>query len=755
MNEPPNPNAADEPRDFIREIVETDLAAGRHERIATRFPPEPNGYLHIGHAKSICLNFGIALQFDGACHLRMDDSNPTTEDEEYVRAIQRDVRWLGFDWGEHEYFASNYFERLYELAEGLIQDGHAYVDSSTEEEIREHRGTITEAGAPTPYRDRSAEESLDMFRRMRSGEFADGAHVLRARIDLAAPNMKMRDPLLYRIRHAHHYRTGDTWCIYPLYDFVHPLSDAMEGITHSICTLEFENNRELYDWVIEHCRVDARPRQYEFARLNLTYTVMSKRKLLELVQKGHVQGWDDPRMPTLAGMRRRGITPEAIRKFCDRIGVAKNNSTVDVALFEHTLRDDLSPRSPRMMAVMDPLEVVIDGLPPDTAMELEAPLWPPDIGKPGSRMLPLCNRLFIERDDFSENPPKGFHRLAPGAKVRLRHADVIRCDRVERDAAGKVTRLHCSAVAETEPGKRVKGTIHWVSAEHAKPVRVAVYDRLFRCEHPGAESGDPLMDLNEHSLTHTTAWAEPAVEALAPGSHVQFERLGYFFVDEADGKKQLNRTVALKDSWAKTQARGKPAAAKARAKPQQAKVDPKGKEPLGSAAQALLSKHGISAEDARVLGDDSALASFFEQALSHHDSASTLASWLVNELPGDHRGSALAELPFGPKEFAQLVGLVDDSTITGAAGKKILRILIEAGGSPTQIVDERGLRQIADSSELLPVIERVLNANTETVQRYRDGNTKLLGAFVGMVMRETRGKANPKLVDRMLRDKLS
>ena len=406
------------------------------------------------------------------------------------------------------------------------------------------------------------------------------------------------------------------------------------------------------------------------------------------------------------------------------------------------------------MAVMDPLEVVIDGLPPDTAMELEAPLWPPDIGTAGSRMLPLSTRLFIERDDFSENPPKGYHRLAPGAKVRLRHAHVIRCDRIDKDAAGNVTRLHCSAVSDTEPGKRVKGTIHWVSADHAKRVEVAVYDRLFCREHPGAESGDPLTDLNENSLTRTTAWAEPAVAELTPGAHVQLERLGYFFVDEVDGKKLLNRTVALKDSWAKTQARAQPVAATARAKPP-AKPDPKPKEPLGSAAQALVSKHGISSEDARVLGDDSALASFLEHALSHHDSASTLASWLVNELPGEHRGQALSKLPFGPKEFAQLVGLVDDRTITGAAGKKILRILIDRGGSPAKIVDEKGLRQIADSSELLPVIERVLNANTETVQRYRDGNTKLLGAFVGMVMRETRGKANPKLVDRMLRDKLS
>jgi glutaminyl-tRNA synthetase len=584
--------------------------------------------------------------------------------------------------------------------------------------------------------------------------------VLRARIDLASPNMKMRDPLLYRIRHAHHYRTGDAWCLYPLYDFVHPLSDAMEGITHSICTLEFENNRELYDWVIEHCRVQAGPRQYEFARLNLTYTVMSKRKLLELVQKGHVEGWDDPRMPTLAGMRRRGVTPEAIRRFCDRIGVAKNNSTVDVALFEHTLRDDLSPRAPRLMAVLDPLEVVIENFPPDAPSSIDAPLWPADVDRSGSRALPFGRRLFIERDDFKETPPKGFHRLSPGAEVRLRHAYVIRCERVEKDASGRTIRLICSCDPrrDAERTTRIKGTIHWVSVEHAVEVPVALYDRLFRNEHPGAAGGDPLEDLNPGSLTHTTALAEPEVDRLRAGAHFQLERIGYFFVDEKDGRKLFGRTVALKDSWAKVQARtervpAKPVAAQKPAveKPTPA---PKQKEPISAAADTLVSALGISSEDARVLAADAALLQFFETARSHHDRPQSLASWLVNELPGAHRGAAMNALAFGPKEFAELVSLVDTGAITGAAGKEVLRALLEDGGSPRQIVESRGLSQIADGAELLPVIERVLEANAETVARYRSGNANLLGAFVGMVMRETRGKANPKLVNQLLLEKL-
>ena len=501
---PLRPDGADAPSNFIRDIVADDLAAGKHGgRVATRFPPEPNGYLHIGHAKSICLNFGLAEEFGGQCHLRFDDSNPTGESVEFVEAIQRDVRWLGFDWGENLFFASDYFERLYAFAVELIEAGKAYVCSLNEEQIRDYRGTVTEPGRPSPYRDRSVEENLDLFRRMRAGEFPDGAHVLRAKIDMAAANMKMRDPLLYRIRHVPHYRTGDRWCIYPLYDFIHPLSDALEDITHSICTLEFENNRELYDWVVGSVKTPGRPRQYEFARLNLSYTVLSKRKLIQLVNERHVSGWDDPRMPTLAGLRRRGYTPEAIREFCDRIGVAKNNSTVDVALLEHTLREDLNQRSPRHLAVLRPLRVLIDNYPEGQVEELEAPLWPHDVPKQGSRKLPFSRELYIEQDDFLLEPPKGYHRLSPGAEVRLRYAYVIRCDDVVRDAAGNVVELRCSYDPETRggdaAGKKVKGTIHWVSAPHSVEAEVRLYDRLFKSEFPGSES-DFLDDINPGSL---------------------------------------------------------------------------------------------------------------------------------------------------------------------------------------------------------------------------------------------------------------
>ncbi|MDX1644920.1 MAG: glutamine--tRNA ligase/YqeY domain fusion protein, partial [Thermoanaerobaculia bacterium] len=433
-------------RDFIRDMVEEDLASGKYDgRVVTRFPPEPNGYLHIGHAKSICLNFGIAEEYDGHCHLRFDDTNPTTEDPEYVEAIEKDIRWLGFDWGENRFFASDYFEALYDYAVELIENGRAYVDSLSEEEIRDYRGSVTEPGRDSPYRDRSVEENLDLFRRMRAGEFEDGEHVLRAKIDMAAANMKMRDPILYRIRHAHHYRSGDAWCIYPMYDHAHCLSDAIERITHSLCTLEFENNREIYDWILEHTSAERPlPEQTEFARLNLTYTVLSKRRLLELVEGGHVEGWDDPRMPTLSGLRRRGYTPESIRSFCDAIGVAKANSVVDVAQLEHAVRDDLNYRAPRLLCVLDPIRLVVTNYPDDGAEELDAPHFPSDIGREGGRKLLFSRQLLIDRADFSEDPPKGYRRMAPGRDVRLRYAYIVRCDEVVRDGEGEIVEVRCT-----------------------------------------------------------------------------------------------------------------------------------------------------------------------------------------------------------------------------------------------------------------------------------------------------------------------
>ena len=554
------------PLDFIREIVTEDRRAGRHGgRVHTRFPPEPNGYLHIGHAKSICLNFGVADEFAGLCNLRFDDTNPTKEDVEYVESIQEDVRWLGFDWEDRLFYASDYFEQLYLYAEQLVQDGKAYVDSLTADEIRAYRGTLTEPGTNSPYRDRSVEESLDLFRRMRAGEFPDGAYVLRARIDMASPNINLRDPTLYRIRHASHHRTGDTWCIYPTYDYAHPISDAMEGITHSLCTLEFEDHRPLYDWVVDNIRHDAvfssRPQQIEFARLNLNYTVMSKRKLLALVEQKLVAGWDDPRMPTLAGLRRRGFTPEAIRDFCARIGMAKKENVIDVALLEHTVREDLNKRAQRALAVLRPLRVVIENYPEDRVEEVEA-INNPEDPSAGTRRIPFSRVLYIEQDDFMEHPPKKFFRLSPGSEVRLRYAYILKCDRVEKDASGTIIELRCTVDLDSLNGataaRRVKGTIHWVSAAHACNAEVRLYDRLFTSADPGGDGRDPLDDLNSDSLeTIVTCKAEPSLATSAAGTRFQFERLGYFSVDPDSraGAPVFNRTVTLKDTWAKIAAK--------------------------------------------------------------------------------------------------------------------------------------------------------------------------------------------------------
>ncbi|GBD31067.1 Glutamine--tRNA ligase [bacterium HR33] len=554
--------------DFIRAIVAEDVRTGKFGRpVRTRFPPEPNGFLHIGHAKSIVLNFGVAQEFGGLCNLRFDDTNPTTEDIRYVEAIQRDVKWLGYDWEDRLYFASDYFERLYQYAVQLIEAGKAYVDSQSEEEIRRNRGTVNTPGVESPYRNRSVEENLDLFRRMRAGEFPDGAHVLRAKIDMAHPNMLMRDPILYRIRHATHYRTGDTWCIYPMYDFAHCLSDAIEGITHSLCTLEFKDNRELYDWILREVGIERPPQQIEFARLNLDYTVLSKRRLIRLVEEGHVSGWDDPRMPTIAGLRRRGVTPEAIRRFCEMIGVARADSRVDIAKLEHCIREDLNPKVPRVMCVLRPLKLVIVNYPEDRTEELEAPYYPRDIGKEGSRPVPFSRELFIERDDFMEDPPKGYFRLAPGREVRLRYAYLVRCVDVVKDpSTGEILEVHCtydpaSRGGEAPDGRKVKGTIHWVSAKHAIPCEVRLYDRLFLKANPDdvAEGEDFTAALNPESLVVLKdSVVEPSVKDDPPGTRYQFERQGYFISDPVDsrpGSPVFNRTVTLRDTWAKIQER--------------------------------------------------------------------------------------------------------------------------------------------------------------------------------------------------------
>jgi len=548
------------PTDFIRDIIEKDLQTNKHGgRVATRFPPEPNGYIHIGHAKSVCLNFGIASQYQGTCNLRMDDTDPAGESMEFVESIINDVRWLGFDWKDRLFYASDYFEQLYRFAVELIKQGNAYVCSLNADEVRERRGTFTEPGRESPYRNRSVDENLELFRRMRAGEFEDGAHTLRAKIDMASPNIVMRDPVLYRIKREPHYRTGTEWVIYPMYDFAHCLSDALEGITHSICTLEFENNRPLYDWIVERLIAGSRPQQIEFARLSVSYTVLSKRRLIELVENGHVRGWDDPRMPTVAGMRRRGYTPEAIRRFCAEIGVAKNDNLIDASLLEHCVREDLNERAPRAMGVLRPLRVVIDNYPEGRTEEFAFANHPQNPGM-GSRKVPFSREIYIERDDFLEDPPKKFHRLGPGREVRLRNAYVIKYERMVKDEkTGQVTELHCTYDPGTRSGppadgRKIPGVIHWISAEHCVPAEVRLYDRLFSIQDPGKEE-DFLKFMNPGSLeVLTNCCVEPSLKDAAPGSRYQFERLGYFCVDEKDsssGRLVFNRIVPLRDSWAK------------------------------------------------------------------------------------------------------------------------------------------------------------------------------------------------------------
>lgn len=552
-------------RDFIREMVAEDVASSKFGRtICTRFPPEPNGYPHIGHAKSICLNFGLAREFGGRVHLRFDDTNPFTEDIKYVEAIKKDIQWLGFQW-DAEYYASDYFEQLYEIAVQLVKKGKAYVDSETEDEIREHRGTVTSAGTPSAYRDRTVEENLDLLGRMKAGEFADGTHVLRARIDLAHPNMIMRDPLLLRIRHASHYRRGDAWCIYPLYDFAHGLSDAIEGITHSLCTLEFKDNKDIYDWLVHEAGFEKPPEQTEFARLVLDYTVVSKRKLLRLVTEGHVSGWDDPRLHTLAGIRRRGVTPEAIRTFADGVGVARKPARTEMAAYEHAVRTDLNMRVPRVLCVTQPLKVVLTNYPEGTVDELDASYYPHDVPLTGSRKVPFSRELYIERDDFMEDPPKKFFRLAPGREVRLRYGYLITCQDVIKDADGHVVELHCTYDPETRggnapDGRKVQGTIHWVSAAHAVDCTLRLYDKLFTIPDPDdvPDGLDFTSVVNPHSLTVLTgAKVEPSVAADAIGTRYQFERTGYFVSDEdsTPGALVFNRTVTLRDSWEKEKAK--------------------------------------------------------------------------------------------------------------------------------------------------------------------------------------------------------
>lgn len=553
------------PSHFLRTIINDDLASGKHHQIHTRFPPEPNGYLHIGHAKSICINFGLANDYKGLTNLRFDDTNPSKEEQEYVDSIMADIRWLGFDWADRLYFASDYFQKLYDYALDLISAGKAFVCELDADQMREYRGTLTEPGTPSPFRDRPAAENLDLFTRMKNGEFKEGQYTLRAKIDMSSPNINMRDPVIYRIMHTEHHRTGNTWCIYPMYDYTHCISDALEGITHSICTLEFEDHRPLYDWYLDQLKVPCHPQQIEFARLNINYTVMSKRKLLELVTKGCVSGWDDPRMPTLSGLRRRGYTPEAIRNFAEMVGVAKRNSTVEFAMLEYCIREDLNKRAERRMAVLNPLKVVLTNYPEDQVEWLDAENNPENEAQ-GKRQIPFSREIYIERDDFMEVPPKKFHRLSPGKEVRIKHAYYITCNEVIKDATGEIVELRCTYDPEsrggwTNDGRVVKGTSHWVSVRHAKEVEIRLYDHLFTVPNPG-EAHDYKEDLNPLSCVTVTGYVEPSLTECRPGDKFQFLRLGYFCADTKDstpGKPVFNRIVGLKDAWAKLKPADTPA----------------------------------------------------------------------------------------------------------------------------------------------------------------------------------------------------
>jgi len=746
-----------EHKDFLRTIVEEDLKSGKYSNIVTRFPPEPNGFPHIGHAKSIVINFGIARDYNGRCNLRMDDTNPTKEDTKYVEALKDAVAWLGYEWGEDVLFTSDYFSKLYAYAIELIKMGKAYVDSVDEEEMRELRGTVTESGKRSRYAERSVEENLDLFERMKNGEFKDGEHVLRAKIDMSAANMKMRDPLLYRIRHAHHFRAGDTWSIYPMYDFAHCLSDYIEGVTHSICTLEFENNRDIYNWVIETLKLTPpRPYQHEFARLGINYTVMSKRKLLELVEGGYVNGWDDPRMPTIAGYRRRGYTPESILNFCDQIGIAKANSMVDVAQLEFCIRDDLNPKVPRVMAVLEPLKVTIENY--EGSEELEASYYPDDVAKEGSRKMPFSKEIYIERSDFTENPPKGYFRLTPEQPVRLKHAYIITCKEVIKDAEGNITEIiatynPASKSGSDTSGIKVKSAIQWVDAKHAKKAEVRLYDRLFKAEAP-----EGIEDLNPDSLKVVkNALIEPAVITDRPDVRFQFERQGYFFADPEDYTEDnpvFNKIVALKDSYAKKK---KPVNDTPKAQAKKVQVDGE-VAPMSEDEQARFEKYlnelGLNSEVANTLARDAQLSSFYEEALSSVKRPVNLANIVTNEVARELKHTAVSDLKFTAKQIAELVTMIDEETISNKIAKQVFEEMLKHGDDPSRIVEAKGLVQISDPAVITPIIDDVIAKNPDNVEKFKAGNTKLLGFFVGQVLKATGGKANPKVVNELVAEKL-
>lgn len=744
-------------KDFLRVKVNEDLKSGKYKEVITRFPPEPNGFPHIGHAKSICINFGIAQDFNGHCNLRMDDTNPTKEDTKYVDALKDAVEWLGFNWGGNVHFTSDYFPKIYEYAVKLIKMDKAYVDSVNEEEMREYRGTVKEAGKRSKYANRSVEENLELFERMKNGEFKDGEHVLRAKIDMSAANMKMRDPLLYRIRHAHHFRTEDQWCIYPMYDFAHCLSDYIEGVSHSICTLEFENNRDIYNWVLDTLGLELpRPYQHEFARLGINYTVMSKRKLLELVEGGYVSGWDDPRMPTIAGYKRRGYTKESILNFCDQIGIAKANSMVDVAQLEFCIKDDLNTKVPRVLTVLDPLKVTIVNY--EGSEEIDAPYYPHDVPKEGSRKIPFSNELYIERDDFNENPPKGYFRLTPTQSVRLRHGFIITCKEIIKDDNGNITEIKAEYHPDSKSGSdtsgiKVKSAIQWVSAKEAKEVEVRVYDRLYASEAP-----EGLEDLNTNSLkVIKNALIEPAVITDKPDVRFQFERQGYFYadpIDYRDEKPVFNKIVGLKDSWAKKTEKSKTEPKKETKKEQVIGTEVAMNEEQKALFEKYTKELGLNSEVANILARDEKLSSFYNEAVSELNSPITIANIVVTEVARELKEKEVSEVKFTASQIAQLVKIIDEGTISSKIAKQVFEDMVKSGKSPSKIVEDKGLVQISDPSVISPIIDEIIIKNPDNVEKFKAGNTKLLGFFVGQVLKSTGGKANPKVVNELVAQKL-
>ena len=756
------------PSNFLREIVARDTAAGTYGgRVATRFPPEPNGYPHLGHAKTICLNFGLARDFGGTCTLRYDDTNPETESAEYAAALADAVRWLGFEPSETRY-TSDYFEQLYTWAVGLIERGLAFVDEESEEQIRARRGTVTEAGTPSPFRDRPIEENLRLFAEMRRGDHADGTLVLRARIDtehgvMAHPNMKLRDPLMYRIRRdAHHYRRGTDWPIYPFYDWAHGQSDAIEGITHSICTLEFDVNRPLYDWYLDAIGIaEPRNHQHEFARFNLDYTVMSKRKLLRLVSEGHVAGWDDPRMPTVAAQKRRGIRPEALRRFCDETGISNVDGRVELAFYDHIVRDDLNAVAPRLLAVSNPLRLTLDGL--DAPLALDAPLWPHDVTPPEgaalTRPLTLGRDLWIERSDFAETPPKGWKRLSPGADVRLRHGPVVRCTGVDRDDAGEIVGIRARADLATLGSDGFRGgVVHWADAATAVPATFRLYDRLFSVPVP-EDADDVTGVLNPDSLVETQGFVEPAAVALGE-TRVQFERLGFFWPDPVDSTPEapvFNRIVALRDSWGKKAA----SVATPARKSEPAQAAPAGpRDPASAlssterAAYDALAARGVGAEEAAVLAADDTLAGLFEGVAAAGVPLRDAAILIVQDVRPLLSGRSAAASKATPQSLADLLALTSDGTLTRAGAKTALASLVAEGGDARETVDRLGLAAVRDDAALVPAVEAAMAEHPDKVAAIQAGEAKLVGFLTGQAMRRAPKGADPKRVQELLRERL-